>query len=1389
LFEKPTSNETVFFTNPQINCPSNIEVTAAPGQNSKTVSWNEPTATTPCRVNDGSTCSRDHISGFRFLGKNGNSKYYRSHDKFTFSEAKRRAEQNGGKLAVICSSSENNFIRHGMNTHEAWIGYTDENREGHFRWIDGTNCSYTNWKNGEPNDVGLDKKRNADYAIIEEGDGKWRDRLGSEKYRYIMEIVCNNSTRPGNVTVAQIAGPANGSAFQVGTTTTIRYRATDECGRSKTCSFTVKVNSGGSLDPCANKGGDSDGDGICDNDDNCRFIKNADQADNDGDGIGNVCDDTPNGGGSGGGAADDCKNLSVTGGDGKFTVSGIKSANTKIEYIGAGTGFAIVLVCDGNCGNSKMVTGLSAGQYTVKVQTFNPYCFQEYTVNVTGGGGGGNPCDNRGGDSDGDGICDNDDNCRFTRNADQADNDGDGIGNVCDDTPNGGGNGGGADDCKNLSVSGGDGKFTVSGIKSSNTKIEYIGAGTGYAIVLVCNGNCGNSKMVTGLSAGQYTVKVQTFNPYCFQEYTVNVTGGGGGGNPCDNRGGDSDGDGVCDNDDNCRFTQNPDQADNDGDGIGNVCDDTPNGGGNGGGSADCDAVQATGGNGKITVTGANQGRHNKIEIIGAATNFVPRLICDDNCTDLLMIDNVSGEITVKIQITGNDGSYCYTERVVNAGNSGGGGNSCANRGGDSDGDGICDNDDNCRFTRNADQADNDGDGIGNVCDDTPNGGGGGSGDDCKNLSVTGGDGKFTVSGIKSSNTKIEYSGAGTGYAVVLACEGNCGSSKMVTGLAAGEYTIKVQTFNPYCYAEYKVNVTGGGGSGNPCDNRGGDSDGDGICDNDDNCRFTQNPDQADNDGDGIGNVCDDTPNGGGNGGGSANCDAVQATGGNGKITVTGANQGRHNKIEIIGAATNFVPRLICDDNCTDPLMITNVSGEITVKIQITGNDGSYCYAERVVNAGNGGGDPCANKGGDSDGDGICDNDDNCRFTKNANQADNDGDGIGNVCDDTPNGGPSVCVMRNATNTSLCERSGNTPKGTKYGAFILLERVGNSNFLSKFYTIHDGKLTEFSDGTAKFTGRLVNRSRSNAGFNIDVHFSGRTRNGSPKEHECDEHQSNIYFYANTGGRLNGTGILSGLHIDVKMLAGQGPFQIGNGGNVTSNNSNFGGSGWLDLTLGGSTSSGSYRINAGNQGQNGDFNVMLSGGRNDAFCGANSRASLFFTAFEVDRQVALQWATNTTFKNDYYVIEKSTDGVNFTEMAKVDNIAAHDEMETFKQIDQAPSLGENYYRVKQVYWDGSFDYTGVELINFNIDLDALQVFPNPVKKHLFISLAPYAGKEARLILSNQYGQIVREMRVENIDAAPVQLELEGVQNGLYFLTVQPSGGLKTATKRVVVGKLY
>jgi len=207
---------------------------------------------------------------------------------------------------------------------------------------------------------------------------------------------------------------------------------------------------------------------------------------------------------------------------------------------------------------------------------------------------------------------------------------------------------------------------------------------------------------------------------------------------------GDTDGDGICDDVDNCVFIVNPDQADCDDDGEGDVCElDTdgdlvPD---------DCDVCRGKDSSGDLDGDGVCNDIDNCISLRNP-----DQADCDDDGEgDVCELDADGDSVPDVCDICiGNDAT------------------------GDTDGDGVCDDTDNCVFTNNPNQIDCNNDGVGDSCEnDTDNDG---IPDGCD------------------------------------LCEGNDGS---------------------------------------------GDSDGDGICDDIDNCTFVENPAQTDCDSNGVGDLCE----------------------------------------------------------------------------------------------------------------------------------------------------------------------------------------------------------------------------------------------------------------------------------------------------------------------------------------------------------------------------------------------------------------------------------------------------------------------------------------------------------------------------------------------------
>ncbi len=180
--------------------------------------------------------------------------------------------------------------------------------------------------------------------------------------------------------------------------------------------------------------------------------------------------------------------------------------------------------------------------------------------------------------------------------------------------------------------------------------------------------------------------------------------------------------------------------------------------------TANCNVLQFPTENNQITISGLTP--QSTIEIIGRNTNWQIVPICEGDCLETQTISNLmAGEYTVKVQLFGQDGSYCYREEKITVSGNGGG-----NPGGKAN---------------------------------------------CDNLTFTSETGQISVTGLTATYNKVEIIGRNTNWQVLTICDGNCSDTQIIPDLMAGEYAVKInQAGNDgsYCYREEKVMVSNGGG-------------------------------------------------------------------------------------------------------------------------------------------------------------------------------------------------------------------------------------------------------------------------------------------------------------------------------------------------------------------------------------------------------------------------------------------------------------------------------------------------------------------------------------------------------------------------------------------------
>jgi hypothetical protein len=165
----------------------------------------------------------------------------------------------------------------------------------------------------------------------------------------------------------------------------------------------------------------------------------------------------------------------------------------------------------------------------------------------------------------------------------------------------------------------------------------------------------------------------------------------------------------------------------------------------------------------------------------------------------------------------------------------------------------------------------------------------------------------------------------------------------------------------------------------------------------------------------------------------------------------------------------------------------------------------------------------------------------------------------------------------------------------------------------------------------------------------------------------------------------------------------------------------------------------------------------------------------FTATRTPQAVRCDWKTASELNNDYFAVERSADGREFTSIGTVAGRGTTAQATTYSYLDQQPLPGLAYYRLRQTDLDGTYQYSPIVAVAGCATCadvpQTLALAPNPGTGVFRVLDANGQSVSVTGTVHNTLGKVVQQLNGQgtvNLQAQPA---------GIYLLKLDAAHGAK------------
>lgn len=301
------------------------------------------------------------------------------------------------------------------------------------------------------------------------------------------------------------------------------------------------------------------------------------------------------------------------------------------------------------------------------------------------------------------------------------------------------------------------------------------------------------------------------------------------------------------------------------------------------------------------------------------------------------------------------------------------------------------------------------------------------------------------------------------------------------------------------------------------------------------------------------------------------------------------------------------------------------------------------------------------------------------------------------------------------------------------------------------------------------------RTATWAPVQVTINFAGGTTVapvGSPAASACGGNGTGFTYFT----VMSGTVVLNGQTVTIARRGSA--FQVGNGANL-QNSSDLGAAGQFTLSDG---TLGEFGFKLGSS--------VACSAPDPAALASNNKPILQLNAQTSVDKVQLTWVNNTSFKNDYFEIQKADEQGNFKTIDIINESYLDAKLHDYTFTDSQTVFAKNeatietIYRIKTVFRDGKALISESKTVNSSNFNDVI-LYPNPANDKVFVLLKKYSDASIKILIYNTLGTLEKQFNVSNSLNEPIELDLENLKTGHYFMRIV-APGKRDMVKALIIG---